>query len=64
MLDLGTLQIDPDRPYQVHDLVSDQRYQWRGAAQLRDARPAAHAGARVSGCGVTCAANETSTTFI
>jgi starch synthase (maltosyl-transferring) len=29
-LDLGTLQIESDRPYQVHDLLSDQRYQWRG----------------------------------
>ena len=26
----STLQIDSDRPYQVHDLLSDQRYQWRG----------------------------------
>ena len=24
-------EIESDRPYQVHDLVSDQRYQWRGA---------------------------------
>jgi starch synthase (maltosyl-transferring) len=30
-LDLDVLQLDPERPYQVHDLLSDQRYQWRGA---------------------------------
>ena len=30
VLDLKTLGIDPEQPYQVHDLVSDQRYQWRG----------------------------------
>jgi starch synthase (maltosyl-transferring) len=29
-LDLSSLKIDPLRPYQVHDLLSDQRYQWRG----------------------------------
>jgi starch synthase (maltosyl-transferring) len=29
-LDLSSLKIDPSRPYQVHDLLSDQRYQWRG----------------------------------
>jgi starch synthase (maltosyl-transferring) len=31
VLDLKVLGIDPEQPYQVHDLVSDQRYQWRGA---------------------------------
>ena len=46
-LDLGALGLDDATPYQVHDLLSDQRYQWRGAPQLRDARSAAHAGARV-----------------
>jgi starch synthase (maltosyl-transferring) len=30
VLDLEALGIDPEQPYQVHDLVSDQRYQWRG----------------------------------
>ena len=30
VLDLKALGIDPEQPYQVHDLVSDQRYQWRG----------------------------------
>jgi starch synthase (maltosyl-transferring) len=29
-LDVGALRIDPDQPYQVHDLLSDQRYIWRG----------------------------------
>jgi starch synthase (maltosyl-transferring) len=29
-LDVGALQLDPDQPYQVHDLLSDQRYVWRG----------------------------------
>jgi starch synthase (maltosyl-transferring) len=30
VLDIGALGIDPGQPYQVHDLVSDQRFQWRG----------------------------------
>jgi starch synthase (maltosyl-transferring) len=30
-LELGPLQLDAARPYQVHDLLSDQRYQWRGS---------------------------------
>jgi starch synthase (maltosyl-transferring) len=29
-LELDILQVESDRPYQVHDLLSDQRYQWRG----------------------------------
>jgi starch synthase (maltosyl-transferring) len=29
-LDLAALGIDADQPFQVHDLLSDQRYQWRG----------------------------------
>lgn len=29
-LDLGALQIDAAQPFQVHDLLSDQRYMWRG----------------------------------
>jgi starch synthase (maltosyl-transferring) len=29
-LDVGALKLDPDQPYQVHDLLSDQRYIWRG----------------------------------
>lgn len=30
-LDLARLDIDADSIYQVHDLLSDQRYQWRGS---------------------------------
>jgi starch synthase (maltosyl-transferring) len=44
-LDLETLGLDPDRPYQVHDVLSDQRYQWRGArnfVMLDPARLPAH----------------------
>jgi starch synthase (maltosyl-transferring) len=29
-LDVGALKFDPGQPYQVHDLLSDQRYIWRG----------------------------------
>jgi starch synthase (maltosyl-transferring) len=29
-LDLGALGLDDSTPYQMHDLLSDQRYQWRG----------------------------------
>ncbi len=29
-LDIGALKFDLDQPYQVHDLLSDQRYIWRG----------------------------------
>ena len=29
-LDLDALDPDPGQPYQMHDLLSDQRYQWRG----------------------------------
>ena len=29
-LDIDALGLDPERPYQVHDLLSDQRYHWRG----------------------------------
>ena len=29
-LDLGALKLDAEQPYQVHDLLSDQRYNWRG----------------------------------
>jgi len=30
-LDLGALGLDPQQRFQVHDLLSEQRYQWRGA---------------------------------
>jgi starch synthase (maltosyl-transferring) len=29
-LDLAALDIDADQPFQMHDLLSDNRYQWRG----------------------------------
>jgi len=29
-LDIGALKIDAEQPYQVHDLLSEQRYLWRG----------------------------------
>ncbi len=29
-LDLSTLDLEEDQTYQVHDLLSEQRYQWRG----------------------------------
>ncbi len=29
-LDMDALQLDAEQPYQVHDLLSDQRYIWRG----------------------------------
>jgi starch synthase (maltosyl-transferring) len=29
-LDIDALKLDADQPYQVHDLLSDQRYLWRG----------------------------------
>ena len=30
-LPLGEFELDPDRPYQLHDLLSDARYLWHGA---------------------------------
>jgi starch synthase (maltosyl-transferring) len=30
-LDLKALGLDPERPYQMHDLLSEQHYQWRGS---------------------------------
>jgi starch synthase (maltosyl-transferring) len=44
-LDLDSLGLDRDRPYQVHDLLSEQRYQWRGGrnfVMLDPARLPAH----------------------
>jgi starch synthase (maltosyl-transferring) len=29
-LDIGALKLDTEEPYQVHDLLSGQRYNWRG----------------------------------
>ncbi len=44
-LDLADLRIDADRPYQVHDLLTDARYLWSGArnfVMLDPARAPAH----------------------
>ena len=44
-LDIGTLKLKADQPYQVHDLLSDQRYIWRGGrnyVRLDPARAPAH----------------------
>jgi starch synthase (maltosyl-transferring) len=44
-LDLGLLGLDDSSPYQVHDLLSDQRYPWRGRrnyVMLDPARMPAH----------------------
>ena len=44
-LDLHALDIDANQPFQVHDLLSDQRYQWRGRrnyVQLDPHRMPAH----------------------
>jgi starch synthase (maltosyl-transferring) len=44
-LDLKLLGLDESTPYQVHDLLSDQRYQWRGRrnyVMLDPARMPAH----------------------
>ena len=39
-LDLGALQLDAERPFQVHDQLSEQRYQWRGARNYISLDPA------------------------
>ncbi len=44
-LDVGALKLDAEQPYQVHDLLSDQRYLWRGRrnyVMLDPQRAAAH----------------------
>jgi starch synthase (maltosyl-transferring) len=44
-LDLGLLGIEPDRPYQMHDLLSGARYLWNGPrnfVQLDPQRSPAH----------------------
>jgi starch synthase (maltosyl-transferring) len=45
ILDLAKLRLAADQPFQVHDLLSDQRYQWRGPrnyVQLDPRRMPAH----------------------
>jgi starch synthase (maltosyl-transferring) len=39
-LDLGALKLDVAKPYQVHDLLSEQRYQWRGSRNYVSLDPA------------------------
>jgi starch synthase (maltosyl-transferring) len=44
-LDLKALGIDPEHPYQVHDLITDERYMWHGPrnyVELDPHRVAAH----------------------
>ncbi len=38
-LDLAALGIGPDDPYQVHDLLGDARYAWRGARSFVELAP-------------------------
>lgn len=39
-LDLPALGIDPQRPYQVHDMLSDARYLWHGPRNFVELNPA------------------------
>ena len=39
-LPLDELRIDPDRPYEVHDLLTDVRYLWHGPRNYVELRPA------------------------
>jgi starch synthase (maltosyl-transferring) len=38
-LPLAALDVDPDRPYQVHDLLTDARYVWSGARNYVELDP-------------------------
>ncbi|MGH6634700.1 MAG: alpha-1,4-glucan--maltose-1-phosphate maltosyltransferase, partial [Gammaproteobacteria bacterium] len=38
-LPLEDLDIDPDRPYQVYDLLSDAHYLWHGARNYIELNP-------------------------
>ena len=38
-LPLEELGIDPHRPYQIHDLLTDARYQWQGARNYVELNP-------------------------
>jgi len=38
-LDLAALQLDPDRTYQVHDLLSNARYSWHGPRNYVQTNP-------------------------
>ena len=38
-LDLAALDVDAGQPYQMHDLLSDQRFQWRGGRNYVSLEP-------------------------
>ena len=38
-LDLGALGLPPDEPFEVHDLLADVRYTWRGARNYVELDP-------------------------
>jgi starch synthase (maltosyl-transferring) len=38
-LDLRALGLDPDRPYQVHDLIGDARFLWHGSRNYVELNP-------------------------
>ena len=38
-LDLATLGLDPEQPYQVHDLLTDSRFLWHGARNYVELDP-------------------------
>jgi starch synthase (maltosyl-transferring) len=38
-LDLDALGLDPEHPYQVHDLLTDARYLWHGARNYVELNP-------------------------
>lgn len=38
-LDLDRLGLDPEHPYEVHDLISDERYPWHGARNYVELDP-------------------------
>jgi starch synthase (maltosyl-transferring) len=43
-LDLESFGVDPDRPYQVHDLLSDRSFEWWGADNYVELHPSAQPG--------------------
>jgi starch synthase (maltosyl-transferring) len=38
-LDLRALGLDPNRPYQVHDLIGDARFLWHGSRNYVELNP-------------------------
>jgi len=38
-LDLADLGVDPDRPFQVHDLLTDAHYLWQGQRNYIEVNP-------------------------